>query len=127
MDNTFTATQNIDAILNKVETKIADRATKRGKYVDALIAGASSPATYEALIIIDAEIRVYSNVRLIIENMRNAEVKNSDEEILAYVLKTILRRALDTHFINSSSNIYVEIELRERSVWTELAADLNGL
>jgi hypothetical protein len=126
MDNGFTATQNLDAILNRVETKIANAATNRGKYLDQLNQGVSTPAAYEGIIFTDAEIRVYSNVRMIIENLRNSEVKMSDEDILDHVVRSVLRRALETHFVNSSSNIYVEIELRERFYWTELASHLNG-
>jgi hypothetical protein len=74
---------------------------------------------------LDAEAKVWSNYVHIINNLRKFSPDN-DDSVLEQVKVSVTRCALQDHFINSSSDIQIEIELRERQAWAIIANQLNG-
>jgi len=114
----------LESLVTKTGLRIEQLTEKRNNTISKL-ATASTAGDIEFLIQIDAELNASKELKTIIKNL--VEDKGmSAEDVFAHLTRSYTRQALNTHFANSSSNIYLEIELRQRQQYAIIAADLNG-
>lgn len=77
------------------------------------------------LIVANAQIKVYGNLLSITENLTTTW-QDDAQAILAHITNTVTGVVCRDSFPNSTSNVNVEMELRERQVWCSIATQLNN-
>lgn len=86
--------------------------------------GLTDSFTIDKLIRTEAELRAWSEINRFIT--AQSELDKNDDELLARLIQYIGRYALDTHRINSTSNVDVEIETMRRLAFVSAYNFITG-
>ena len=86
--------------------------------------GLTDSFTIDKLIRTEAELRAWSEINRFIT--AQSELDKNDDELLERLIQYIGRYALDTHRINSTSNVDVEIETMRRLAFVSAYNFITG-
>ena len=133
MTATQTATANllltgettIQMIARTAARKIEFSVTSRDETLAKIATGGLTDSfTIDKLIRTEAELRAWSEINRFIT--AQSELDKNDDELLARLIQYIGRYALDTHRINSTSNVDVEIETMRRLAFVSAYNFITG-
>jgi uncharacterized Fe-S cluster-containing radical SAM superfamily enzyme len=105
----------------KIEFSVASRDETLAKIATG---GLTDSFTIDKLIRTEAELRAWSEINRFIT--AQSELDKNDDELLARLIQYIGRYALDTHRINSTSNVDVEIETMRRLAFVSAYNFITG-
>jgi len=120
-----TATEIANKLLTDAEVKLAELSHRRIGILDKLTSEMSTAGRIDDLIQIDAEMSVLNEMRTIINRFRDRD-EWTDEQTLSALTSSFTKAALASHWVNSTSNISVEMELRQRQVYANITSRLHG-
>jgi len=133
MTATQTATANllltgettIQMIARTAARKIEFSVTSRDETLAKIATGGLTDSfTIDKLIRTEAELRAWSEINRFIT--AQSELDKNDDELLERLIQYIGRYALDTHRINSTSNVDVEIETMRRLAFVSAYNFITG-
>lgn len=133
MTATQTATANllltgetqIQMIQRTAARKLEFNVTARNETLAKIATGGLTDSfIIDKLIKTEAELRAWSEIDRFITNQ--SELDKTDDELLARLIQYIGRYALDTHRINSTSNVDVEIETMRRLAFVSAYNFITG-
>jgi hypothetical protein len=111
----------------KVWTFALESARTKKQEINNLIAGEDSVNSFNVddLIKYGTQVKVYSNILRLADYHGRIQAKSA-QEVMNAIRESVTSLVCSDSFINSTSNVSVEIELRERQVWCSIATQLNN-